>query len=32
VRRWDMRADWRRVWPELIAAEGAPAPEEPAAA
>lgn len=25
VRRWDLRpADWYRIWPELIGAEGAP--------
>lgn len=25
VRRWDLRpADWHRIWPELIGAEGAP--------
>jgi DNA-binding transcriptional regulator YdaS (Cro superfamily) len=30
VRRWDLRpADWHRIWPELIGAEGAPTiPEE----
>ena len=27
VRRWDLRPDdWHRIWPELIGAEGAPAP------
>lgn len=27
VRRWDLRPDdWHRIWPELVAAEGAPAP------
>jgi DNA-binding transcriptional regulator YdaS (Cro superfamily) len=26
VMRWDLRPDdWHRIWPELIAAEGAPA-------
>lgn len=26
VRRWDLRpTDWHRIWPELIATEGAPA-------
>lgn len=25
VRRWELRpADWHRIWPELIGAEGAP--------
>jgi DNA-binding transcriptional regulator YdaS (Cro superfamily) len=25
VKRWDLRpADWHRIWPELIGAEGAP--------
>jgi len=34
VRRWDLRpADWHRIWPELIGAEGAPAiPAEQGAA
>ena len=33
VRRWDLRpADWHRIWPELIGADGAPAiPAEPEA-
>jgi DNA-binding transcriptional regulator YdaS (Cro superfamily) len=32
VRRWDLRrADWHRIWPELIGTEGAPAVTEPAA-
>lgn len=29
VRRWDLRPeDWRRNWPELIGADGAPATPE----
>jgi DNA-binding transcriptional regulator YdaS (Cro superfamily) len=29
VRRWDMRPmDWHLIWPELITAEGAPAPAD----
>jgi DNA-binding transcriptional regulator YdaS (Cro superfamily) len=25
VRRWDLRpADWHRIWPELVGADGAP--------
>jgi DNA-binding transcriptional regulator YdaS (Cro superfamily) len=25
VRRWDLRpGDWHRIWPELVAADGAP--------
>lgn len=25
VKRWDLRpADWHRIWPELVGAEGAP--------
>lgn len=33
VRRWDLRpADWHRIWPELIGAEGAPAVPQPATA
>lgn len=24
VRRWDLRHDWHRIWPELIGADGAP--------
>ncbi|WP_082568911.1 YdaS family helix-turn-helix protein [Rhizobacter sp. Root1221] len=32
-RRWDMRpADWHRVWPELVAAPGAPPVPQPDAA
>lgn len=28
VRRWDLRPDdWHRIWPELIGADGAPAPQ-----
>jgi DNA-binding transcriptional regulator YdaS (Cro superfamily) len=27
VRRWDMRADWREHWPELVNAKDAPATE-----
>lgn len=27
VRRWDLRpADWHRIWPELVGADGAPPP------
>jgi DNA-binding transcriptional regulator YdaS (Cro superfamily) len=27
VRRWDLRpADWHDIWPELVGADGAPAP------
>lgn len=27
--RWDLRpADWHRIWPELIGADGAPAPPD----
>lgn len=30
VRRWELRLDWWKHWPELIGAEGAPAvPAEP---
>ncbi|MDQ0068301.1 hypothetical protein J2W34_000075 [Variovorax boronicumulans] len=29
VRRWDLRADWPRHWPELIDAAGAPSTPEP---
>jgi len=33
VRRWELRPDdWHLIWPELIAAEGAPAPTEKRAA
>jgi DNA-binding transcriptional regulator YdaS (Cro superfamily) len=33
VRRWDLRPeDWRRIWPELIEAPGAPPAAEPATA
>lgn len=32
VEVWDLRpADWRRIWPELAAAEGAPSAPERAA-
>lgn len=28
VPEWDLRpSDWHRIWPELVGAEGAPAPE-----
>jgi DNA-binding transcriptional regulator YdaS (Cro superfamily) len=31
VRRWHLRADWPRIWPELIDAEGAPPVEKASA-
>lgn len=31
VRRWELREDWFRHWPELIGAEGAPAVPDGAA-
>lgn len=27
VRRWNLRADWKKHWPELIGAKGAPRTE-----